>query len=285
LIDSHVHLITEQPQEFADLLIQRMDEHEISQAVIFGTPEPTLMQLNRDEVQRAARRYGDRLIPFDCSLDFRDESSADEMISQLETGNWKGVGEIFLNNAGHEIITWLARDGTVYEGPHFPYPREGAANNCYGKVFSFCASKGLPILAHCLDEAVMEDALTRFPATTFIWAHADWWVDSAEVAGLLRRHNNLYCDFGTGLRAEGEEWALAASNVVDPVKAGVWRRIARAFPDRLVWGSDIFEWTHLETDRYSGIWRAWSAFAAELDAPTAETIAFANIQRLMGDRR
>jgi predicted TIM-barrel fold metal-dependent hydrolase len=281
LIDSHVHLITEQPQEFADLLIQRMDEYEISQSVIFGTPEPTLGQLNRDEVQRAAYRYNDRLVPFDCSLDFRDENSADDMISQLETGNWRGVGEIFLNNAGHETITWLAKDGTVYEGPHFPYPPEGATNNCYARVFLFCASMGLPVLAHCLDEAIMEDALTRFPATTFIWAHADWWVDSGKVAALLRQHDNLYCDFGTGLRAEGDEWAVAASEQTYPAKVAAWRQIAGDFPDRLVWGSDIFEWTHLDTNRYSGIWRAWSAFTAELDPSITELIAFANIKKLL----
>lgn len=282
MIDCHVHLITEQPQEFADALVARMDAHGVSHAVVFGTPDPSLAGFNRAEVLRAASRYPDRLIPFDCSLDFSDEGSADEMIAQLEAGVWKGVGEIFLNNEGHETITWVARDGTVYKGPHFPYPQEGAANEAYAKVFSFCSQGGLPIMVHCLSEAVMAQALERYPSTRFVWAHADWWVDPSKVRGLLKRHDNLYCDFGVGLRAAEDEWALRTGEALRLDSMDAWREIALTFPNRLVWGSDIFEWGHLELECYSGIWRTWAAFAEGLDQRTRELIGSENIQRLLG---
>lgn len=282
MIDCHVHLITEQPQEFADTLVARMDAFGVSQAVIFGTPDPTLAGFNRAEVLEAARRYPGRLIPFDCSLDFADEGSADEMIAQLETGAWKGVGEIFLNNQGHETITWTARDETIHEGPHFPYPPEGGANKAYARVFSFCGQRGLPVMAHCLNEVVMADCLQMYPRTPFIWAHADWWVDPGKVRALLERHPNLYCDFGTGLRAVGDEWASGTAGDLHPDRADAWRQMAATFPDRLVWGSDIFEWTHLQPECYSGIWRTWAGFAEGLDQRTKELIACENMQRLLG---
>lgn len=284
VIDCHVHLITEQPQEFADALVARMDAHGVSHAVVFGTPDPRLVGFNKAEVLKAAGRYPDRLIPFDCSLDFADEGSADEMIAQLETGAWKGVGEIFLNNEGHETITWVAKDGTVYKGPHFPYPPEGAANKAYAKVFSFCGQKGLPITVHCLNEAVMAQALERYPSTRFVWAHADWWVDPSKVRELLKRHDNLYCDFGVGLRAVEDEWALGTAEALRLDSMDAWREMAVTFPDRLVWGSDIFEWAHLEPECYSGIWRTWAAFAEGLDLRIRELIGSQNIRRLLGHR-
>lgn len=281
VIDSHVHLITEQPQEFADALVARMDTHGVRQAVVFGTPAPEFAQFNRTEVLKATARHPDRLIPFDCSINFREEASADEMIAQLETGLWKGVGEIFLNNEGHEIIVWVARDGTVHEGPHFPYPPEGGANRAYASVFRHCGRRGLPVMVHCLNSSVMADCLVRYPETRFIWAHADWWLDPGEVADLLNRFGNLYCDFGVGLRAAVDEWATGTQGDVRPARLAAWREIAAAFPERLVWGSDIFEWAHLEVERYASIWRAWAAFAKGMDQRILELIGLRNIEELV----
>lgn len=282
MIDSHVHLITEQPQEFADALVRRMDGHGVSQAVVFGTPAPGFAQFNRTEVLRAAARHPDRFIPLDCSLDFADESSADEMIGQLEGGLWKGVGEIFLNNEGHETITWVARDGTVYEGPHFPYPAEGATNKAYAKVFQYCGERGLPVVVHCLNASVMADCLERYPGTRFIWAHADWWIDPGEVHRLLLRFGNLHCDFGVGLRAAQDEWATGTGGTIRLDRLATWREMAAAFPEKLVWGSDIFEWAHLEPQRYCSIWQTWSIFAEGVDQVTRERIGSQNIRRLLG---
>jgi len=284
VIDCHVHLITEQPQEFADALVARMDAHGVSQAVIFGTPDPRLAGFNRREALKAVSRYPDRLIPFDCSLASADDGAADEMIAQLEAGTWKGVGEIFLNNEGHETITWVARDGRVQQGPHFPYPREGAANKAYAKVFSYCGERGLPVTVHCLSLAVMADCLERHPATRFVWAHADWWLDPTKVRELLGRYGNLYCDFGVGLRALGDEWATRTVGAWRFDRVDAWREIAVTFPEKLVWGSDIFEWAHLEPGRYSGIWQAWARFGEGLDRRTRELIGSENIQRLLGHR-
>jgi hypothetical protein len=223
VIDSHVHLITEQPQEFADALVARMDAWGVRQAVIFGTPAPEFAQFNRTEVLKATERHPDRLIPFDCSIDFREETSADEMIAQMETGLWKGIGEIFLNNEGHETIVWVARDGTAYEGSHFPYPPEGGANRAYASVFRHCGRRGLPVMVHCLNSSVMADCLEKYPETNFIWAHADWWLDPGEVEDLLNRFGNLYCDFGVGLRAAGtfaqRDW-LRGARSQPPFRSG-----------------------------------------------------------------
>lgn len=62
MIDSHIHLIPEDTREYAETLVARMKEHDISSAVLFGSQ--CLQACDDNAVRDAATRFGDAFIPF-----------------------------------------------------------------------------------------------------------------------------------------------------------------------------------------------------------------------------
>jgi len=165
-VDSHVHYIEEDPLEYIETLLRRMDEHAIEKAVLFGVQGHPLC--SDAGVWHVANTYPDRFIPFACSVRCEHDRDAEVFLQYLENwGPWMGVGEIFVDLGPMEASTPY----TDRHGRHCVYPRyrpkDKSRNPTYAKVFSYCADNGLPVSVHCVSAETMEDLLNRFPSTEF----------------------------------------------------------------------------------------------------------------------
>jgi predicted TIM-barrel fold metal-dependent hydrolase len=234
-IDLHTHLgqtwDTSTPLS-ADGLIQWMDQHGISKAVVLplNSPESSTFLLTNDFVLSQTRRYPDRLIPF-CSVDPRTsyESTLVDLIKRWVDQGAKGFGE---HKAGLPIDHPLNMS-----------------------LYAACAELKLPVLFHLDDERNMdkpglpglENALRQHPGCTFIGHGPGWWasigggVTQADLDGyptgrvapggaidhLMRTYDNLHADLSadSGAGAMSRDLAFA-------------RQFLTRWQDRVYFGTD-----------------------------------------------
>ena len=116
------------------------------------------------------------------------------------------------------------------------------------------------------DADAIERLFKQDPQARILWAHSGF-ERPENVAELLRRHKNLWCDLA--FRSEhGSAGKVPAE----------WRALFTEFPDRFMVGTDTFtpeRWFYLvEHANWS---RAW---LADLPPPLAEAIAWRNAETL-----
>jgi len=227
-IDSHVHYIEEDPLEYIETLLRRMDEHDVEKAVLFGVQGHPLC--SDAGVWHVTNRYPDRFIPFACSIRCEHTRDAEVFLQYLRNwGPWMGVGEIFVDLGPMEAPTpYIDRHGRQCVYPRY-CPEDKSHNQVYAEVFSYCADSNLPVLVHCVDVKTMENVLKRFPSTIFIWAHADWWLPETDTVPLLEERSNLYCEIAsTHLSRMGDRFEPSMLNtVLDCLERYVSDRSAR----------------------------------------------------------
>jgi len=284
MIDSHVHLITEDTDEYLEQLVRRMDERYVRAAVLFGSQNE---QAATDEaVREAVDRHPDRFIPFlSESADYRVANALDNCLRELDTGFWKGVGEIFLDCGPEPVcIEWQDRRGrNVKAREPNPIPPEQEEHPLYRGLFEYCASHGLPVLVHCEREEVMDRTLRKFPKTTFIWAHVDHGFYRDMADDMLAQHPNLYCEFGTEFRFLAYHYPLFQGDMEPWLcdHIGRWRQVCHSYPHRVIWGQDVHRWVDLEPERYAEGLQTWERLSEVLNADEKQAISEANILALI----
>jgi len=60
-----------------------------------------------------------------------------------------------------------------------------------------------------------------------------------------------------------------------------WRRTCNAFPDRVVWGTDLFSWEDLDPCAFSNGIHVWGHLVSELYAGVREMVSGGNMARTL----
>lgn len=238
-VDVHTHLgqtWNNTPELTAAGLLEWMDAHEVSQAVVLPlvSPESSSFLLTTDFVLAATRPHRERLIPF-CCTDPRT--------------SYQGGRQGLL-----DMLRRYVEAGARGFGEHKPgLPIDDVRSQ---QLYAACGELGLPVLFH-LDEQRNLDApglpglermLRQHAQTTFIGHGPGWWasisgdVRQADLGGyprgpvapggaidaLMDRYPNLYGDLsaGSGAGALGRDVAFARDFLM--------RRA-----DRLLFGTDF----------------------------------------------
>jgi hypothetical protein len=173
---------------------------------------------------------------------FRDETVPSYLEERLKKYRYASIGEFHLYGADADL----------------PVPR---------RMVQLARKYNLFLHAHSDADAV-ERLYKQWPQARILWAHAGF--DSPEnVAKMLRKHKNLWCDlaFRTDHGSGGK---------VD----AAWRKVFLEFPDRFMVGTDSYvpeRWHYIpEHAQWS---RAW---LADLPRNVAERIAWKNGEEIFG---
>jgi len=175
----------------------------------------------------------------------RDASVPGYLEERLAKHEYSGIGEFHLYGADADL----------------PVPR---------RMVELARARGLWLHAHADADAV-ERLFRQWPQARILWAHSGF--DQPEnVAAMLRRHANLWCDlaFRTDHASGGK------------VDAG-WRKVFLEFPERFMVGTDSFtpeRWYYVEPHaRWSREW------LADVPREVAARIAWKNGEALFAPRR
>jgi hypothetical protein len=172
----------------------------------------------------------------------RDETLPAYLEERLRRYRYVAIGEFHLYGADADL----------------PVPR---------RMVELARKHNLWLHAHSDVDAV-ERLLKQWPQARILWAHAGF--DTPErVAGMLRKHKNVWCDLA---------WRMdhGAGGKVDPA----WRKVFLEFPDRFMVGTDT---PSPERWHYVPEHAAWSrAWLSDLPRNVAEQIAWKNGERLFG---
>lgn len=127
----------------------------------------------------------------------------------------------------------------------------------------------------------MDRTLRAHPDTTFVWAHVDHEFYWDAAIQLMQRHKNLVCEFGVLFRFLAAD--IVHSDPEPHLKDHMdrWRRTCKRFPDRVVWGSDLYCRGDLEPERFSLAMQAWDRVMAPMDATTRRQVTGGNIARIL----
>lgn len=282
VIDTHVHYIDEDAPEFVEMLLRRMDENGVDQAVLFGVQgDPICSDAG---VWHAVNAHPDRFIPFACSLRCELERDAEVFLSYLSRPPWRGVGEVYADLGGCVGVDYGMRDGTMAYFPHY-CPEDRHRNPVYARVFAHCGERGLPVMVHCQSVETMEGLLPLFPRTNFIWAHTDHMLVEDDTVPMLDRFPNLYCEVGIQFRLEWEKLLCGKLGPDDawlPRRFKAWQEAAAKHPTRVLWGSDVYCWTDLsDPEIYRSTRELFALFSEPLPAEAKAGVAGANLLALL----
>src|SRR5262245_31242764 len=171
---------------------------------------------------------------------FRDETVPSYLEDRLKKYRYAGIVEFHLYG----------------ENADLPVPR---------RMVQLAKQYNLFLHAHSDADAV-ERLYRQWPQARILWAHAGF--DRPEnVAAMLRKHKNLWCDlaFRTDHGSGGK---------VD----AAWRKVFMEFPDRFMVGTDSYT---PERWHYIGEHASWSrAWLSDLPRDVAERIAWKNGEAL-----
>lgn len=294
-IDAHCHFVDflQNTNQFEEL-IPEMIQANISKTVIFGMPvikkwasheplEPTYYLSDNakcyyysatDEilawnfVNRLTEQERNMFAPMVCGFNPTDMRAV-EYLDYIFTKYpfWKGVGEIFTR---HDDLTNLTIGETSW-GNH----------KAMQEVYKWCGANNLPVLLHhnstsvassldkshqpptyeYLDE--LTDSVTRFPDTTFVWAHCGGsrrvtHEDYYQMVETLIQYPNLYVDIS---------WVVYDDIICEKHEPGaplipkeIWiEKIFKPYPDKIMLGSDLvgkFDQLSQTMGRYNNLMKA-----------------------------
>jgi len=247
IFDGHVHLIDEDADDYVAALLHTMDRHGVVRAVVFGLQgDPAC---GDHLALQAHARYPDRFLPFACEIDDNAPDLGEQVGAKLADPSWRGLGEVFLATKNRSTPYQLRR-GEQAEYV-YPVPPRGALDPGFREVFEASAQRRRPVLVHCDDAHVMDQILALHPETTFIWGHADHSVgdwNAERIRQSLQKYPNLYYEVGVCLRGADLTWENLPHL---PDWYACWIPALEQFPGRLTFGSDPYDWRHVEPDAHA----------------------------------
>ncbi|MCU0842350.1 MAG: amidohydrolase [Thiobacillaceae bacterium] len=243
LFDAHLHYGAEDARSHSpEQILAILEGNGIVRAVVNGSPADHAMQLHRRAPARVVPFLGVYRTAADKADWHRDATLPDWVERQLETGPWRGVGELHLFAAQR----------------HSPVFRS---------VVELAARRGLPLQVHA-DPAVIDALFEHVPQARVIWAHAGAYPYPPLIADYLRRYPNLLVDLSV------RDEHIAPAGRLDPE----WMLLLMEFPDRFLVGVDTYSaerWRRF--GEVAGRIRGW---LAQLPPEVAERIAVQNARRL-----
>ncbi|PPC76100.1 5-oxo-L-prolinase [Pokkaliibacter plantistimulans] len=303
--DSHLHYVDFlQYSQGMQALLRQMDKSKVDYAQIMGLgvvkkwqeDEPQKPQyLMADDarvywysatdelvaraVEQLSASQRARFFPFITGFNPTDMNAVDHIERMLtwHPGLFKGIGEVLLR---HDDLTALTYGET---------PR--ANNKAMDRVYSLAAKHHLPVLIHSNITSVyhpdpiyrkeLEEAVSRHPDTTFIWAHAGTseainreqylkFLPSL-VSEFLQRYDNLYIDLS---------WSVLHPYILDDKNKprGEWLSLIRKYPQRFTIGSDLIGYF----DALGSTLEDYNPLLDALPTEVANDLARDNFLRLMG---
>lgn len=245
LFDAHSHYTQEDHAEFTpEHIVRLLDQAKIERMLVVGRPAQLALEL--------WRTAPDRFIPFlgayegerDKQYWPTDMSLPERMRSELETGLYRGIGELHLFAA-------------MKKSPVFR------------RVLDLAAEFELPVLLHG-DAEVVDQAFAWHPRLTILWAHLGTIPKPELVHEMLRKHpQRLYVD--TSVR---DARFLDEQGRLHPH----WRQFFIEHQDRLLAAIDTYATSRWR--RLSGVGVEVRSWLEQLPPETASKIAYANARNL-----
>jgi len=286
MIDIHTHLgrgVTQEPPVTTDVLLARMDELGIAQAVVLPrgvSPECSFFHFTTEMVLEACRRHPDRLIPFYKADPRNGRNSPDTdfswVLAEYREAGCRGVGEVTAN---------IPIDD----------PR-------YLNLFRQCGEAGLPVIIHLaarvscglygpaddLGLPRLERVLGECPQTIIVGHAMAFWAEIAASANeatrggyptepvggpgrlweLLDRYPNLYGDLSAG----------SGFNAISRDPEFGYQFLER-YQDRLLFGTDI---CHVTQEVPIVPWLRQARAAGKISEAAWAKITRGNAQRVLG---
>lgn len=303
--DAHLHYVDFfQESDGIEAMLEAMDHADVGHVVLMGIP--VAKKWHEDEPKKPRYYQGDdaplywysatdtivaeavralpdearrRVHPFLSGFNPNDKNSVAhiERMLELYPDVWEGIGEVFTR---HDDLSALTLGDT---------PR--ANNEAMMRVYRLAAERDLPVLLHANLTSVrereplyleeIEDALSKNPETTFVWAHAgtsgaivrmQGTIDCVRptVETLLEAHDNLWIDLS---------WTALDHVIVDGKVDPDWLALVERFPDRFVIGSDLVG----RFDSLAEKMRAYDPLLDALPGDVARRVARDNLLALLGD--
>lgn len=180
IVDVHGHVLPASPEEndaYVDDLVAAMDAAGVAQIALglharhLDYRPPTYSADHDATVLAQYARHPTRVVPLLAGFDPEDEGAVDYVREALQTGPWRGIGELDLRNSPKETAT------------PFDHPTAMA-------VYALAAEFGVPVILHfepCLAGPDLEAALGGNPDTTFVLTHVC-------ATAVLDRFENVRCE-------------------------------------------------------------------------------------------
>lgn len=297
IIDTHLHYLDFlQTTDGFEKLVEKMDEANVSHAVLFGmamakqwdehAPNAPSYYLSNDsrayyfsatdyimmeQYMAQSPEIRERFYPFVCGINPNDKYAAQHIKQVLDTypGEFYGIGELM---SRHDDLTAL----TYGEPPRANHP-------ALLEVYDLAAEYDLPVLIHhniagsYMDDPIyleeMKNALAHNRDADIIWAHVGISrrveiSNLIEVAdAMLSENENLYYDIS---------WVVFEEYIAKDLSS--WSELIEKYPDRFLIGSDkVGHW-----DTYPEEITKYYVLLDLLSDETVQKICTDNILKLMG---
>jgi hypothetical protein len=242
IFDAHIHYSRPDWDVYTpELALSILARAGVHRAIVSSTPDDGTLKL----YERAPRGIVPFLRPYRTREDMsgwaRDPSVAAYVEKRLARGVYRGIGEFHLSAS--EVDAPVVR-----------------------RIAELAAARDLFLQAH-VDDATIEQLLTRYPKARFLWAHAGLSADAGTVTRLLGRFPRLWVDLA--LRTD-----VAPGGALDPQ----WRKVFVRHPDRFLLGTDT--WVTSRWELVRDYMRDVQVWLGQLPPEVAEQIAFKNGDRL-----
>ena len=243
LFDAHLHYTARDADRFSPAgIIRLLDDAGISHAAITSQPPALVERLVAAEPQRIVPLLGVYREPADKQRWMHDSTLPARLAVQLESGHWRGIGELHLFAAD--------RDSDVFR-----------------QVVRLAEKHQLPLLLHA-DPAVIDTVYTLAPELTVVWAHAGTFPYPDLATDYLGRYPALHIDLSVR-----DERLVDGDRLRDD-----WYELLVNFPERVLVGVDTFSTARWESyPRHAERIRRW---LQALPADVAERIATGNAERV-----
>lgn len=267
--DIHVHYKWNQAEVTSvDEAVAALKENHIGMAVVTGTPPELALQLADAAPEIVVPIYGIYRTSGEWSVWPFEKSLLPRVRKALETGRYRGIGEV------HLIGGFVPKRTT---------------ENVSG-LFRLAAEYDVPVLLHTEFSTAdfMISTCGQFPETRFLWAHAGTTVPTAEVDRALRSCPNMWVELSAR-----DPWRYVDNPITDADGHLLleWRDLILRWQDRFMVGSDpvwpverLDAWDNVdsgweEIGRFVDFHRQW---IEELPREAAQKIRWSNARSLFG---
>lgn len=245
--------------------VETLRSQDIGLAIVTGTPPELALELEEAAPERVIPIYGLYRMPGDWSTWYRDEGLIARVRAALQSGRYRGIGEVHM--IGGFVPRWT--------------------KPTIAGLFGLAAEFDVPILLHTeFSRADYTLGLCRaYPETRVLWAHAGAMLGPDEVRRALDACPQVY----TELSAR-DPWRHRGRPIVDAEGRllPAWRELIVDYADRFMVGSDpvwpverLNPWDEADTGwtelpRFIAFHRTW---LDELPAATGAAVRWDNARR------
>ena len=200
------------------------------------------------------------------------ELMMNDLEQEFESGNIKGIGELFGNNR------------TTNPKPNFRRKTRIDAPT-YRAILDLVEKYGGTMSIHVQWDSDSVEQLgvlaDHNPNGNIIWAHCGNDGSAYGVRKVLKNHANIYCDLSARSRPKLSDWVVNKRPQAEIFTSynlnGSWKDLIEEMPDRFMVGTDTKGGSKYD----KGIDNIRNGLLANLSQETAEKVAYKNAQRLL----